>query len=254
MKNLLLLLGLFMPALSMAQPLVKEDLKTMATDAYNYGYPLVTMDVTREVMTNVVNPMDLKVPMGQFSNARSYPNASFRDVTAPNADTLYSYAWIDLSKEPYILHVPEEKDRYYLMPLLDGWTEVFADPGTRTTGTKAQDFAITGPNWKGTLPAGVKEYKSATNLVWVLGRTYSSGTAEDYKLVHAIQDQYHLTPLSYFGKAYTPPKGTVDPKIDMKTPVRDQVNKMDGPTFFKRLATLLKIIHLPLKMLLWWKN
>ena len=91
-------------------------------------------------MTNAAKPEGLRAPMGQFVNAREYPTAAFKDVTAPNADTLYSTAWLDLSKEPYILHVPDEHGRYYLMPMLEGWTNVFADPGTRTTGTGAGGF------------------------------------------------------------------------------------------------------------------
>ena len=158
--------------------------------------------------------------MGQFANARTYPDASFKDVTAPNADTLYSSAWLDLAKEPYILSLPDEGDRYFLIPMLDAWTTVFQVPGKRTTGDKAQKYAITGPNWKGELPKGVTEYKSPTNLVWIIGRTYCTGTPADYEAVHALQDKYSLVPLSAYGKPYTPPKGKVDPNIDMKTAVR----------------------------------
>ena len=178
--------------------------------------------------------------MGQFINAREYPSAAFKDVTAPNADTLYSVAWLDLAKEPYILSLPDEDDRYYLMPMLSGWTDVFEVPGKRTTGTKAQKYAITGPGWKGKLPEGITEYKSPTSMVWIIGRTYCTGTPEDYKAVHAIQDQYSVVPLSAYGKPYTPPKGKVDPKIDMKTPVREQVDRMDAATYFKMLAMLMK--------------
>ena len=135
----------------------------------------------------------------------------------PIQDTLYSFAWLDLSKEPYILSLPDEKGRYYLMEMLDAWTNVFADPGTRTSGTKAQKWAITGPGWQGRLPRGIKEIKSPTNMVWVVGRTYCRGTPEDYEAVHALQDQYRFTPLSAYGKPYTPPRGTVDPNVDMKT-------------------------------------
>ncbi len=209
-------------------PLSEEDATKIATDAYVYGYPLVTMEMTRRVMTNAAQPKDNHAPMGQFFDARTYPDAAFRDVTAPNADTLYSTAWLDLSKEPYVLSIPDEGDRYYLMPMLSGWTDVFQVPGKRTTGDKAQTYAITGPNWKGDLPDGVKELKSPTSMVWILGRTYCTGTPEDYKAVHEIQDKYKLVPLSAYGKDYTPPKGTVDPKIDMKTPVREQVNGMSG--------------------------
>lgn len=219
---------------------IDPDLITLVEEAYIYGYPLVTMDITKRVMTNVVTPEANRAPMGQFANLKEYPNASFRNITAPNADTLYSIAWLDLSTEPYILHMPNANDRYFLMPMLSGWTDVFADPGSRTTGTLARDFAIVGPNWKGKLPEGVKEFRSSTNLVWIFGRTYSTGTAEDYQAVHALQDEYKLTPLSFYGKPYTPPKGSIDPNIDMKTPIRDQVHALDGVTFFKRLAELLK--------------
>lgn len=198
------------------------------------------MEMTRRVMTNVAKSEGKNAPMGQFANMREYPTAAFRDVTAPNADTLYSVAWLDLAKEPYVLSLPDEKGRYYLMPMLSGWTDVFQVPGSRTTGTKAQTYAITGPGWKGTLPAGITEYKSPTNLVWVLGRTYCTGTPADYQAVHKIQDQYKLVPLSADGKPYTPPPGKVDPSIDMKTPVRDQVNRMDAGAYFKLLAALLK--------------
>ena len=222
------------------QSLTPAEAKEIGEDAYIYGYPLITMDLTRQVTTNVAAPEGLRAPMGQFINAREYPTAAYRDVTAPNADTLYSVAWLDLSKEPYVLSLPDEGDRYYLMPMLSGWTDVFQVPGKRTTGDKAQTYAITGPGWKGSLPAGVTEYKSPTSMVWILGRAYCTGTPEDYKAVHALQDQYKLVPLSAYGKPYTPPPAKVDLGIDMKTPVRDQVNRMDAATYFKRLAALMK--------------
>jgi len=132
------------------------------------------------------------------------------------------------------------KGRYYLFPMLDGWTNVFQVPGKRTTGTKAQKYAITGPGWTGTLPAGVTEYKSPTSLVWLLGRIYCTGTPEDYKAVHAIQDQVSVMPLSAYGKPYKPEPGTVDAAVDMKTAVRDQVHALDAAAYFKRFAELLK--------------
>src|SRR5580658_7430177 len=173
----------------------KEALQT-GVEAYIYGYPLVTMEFTRRVMTNAEEPEDNHAPMGQFFNAKEYPNASFRYITAPNADTLYSTAWLDLGKEPYVLSLPDEGDRYFLIPMLSGWTDVFQVPGKRTTGDKAQTYCITGPGWKGAVPAGITEYRSPTNLVWILGRTYCTGTPEDYKAVHELQAQYKLVPLS----------------------------------------------------------
>ena len=212
----------------------------IATDAYIYGYPLVTMEMTRRVMTNVAAPEGTRAPMGQWAKLREYPNASFRDVTAPNADTLYTITWIDVGKEPWVLSIPAMKDRYYLVPMLDGWTNVFRAPGSRTTGDGAQTYAITGPGWSGTLPAGGREYKSPTDMVWVLGRIYCTGTPEDYAKVHALQDEFKIVPLSSYGKPYTPPAGSVDPMVDMKTAVRDQVNALDAVSFFKLLATLMK--------------
>jgi hypothetical protein len=212
----------------------------IGTDAYIYGYPLVTMEMTRRVMTNVKTPDGQHAPMGQFALMREYPTAAFHDVTAPNADTLCSAAWLDLTREPYIFSIPDAQGRYYLMPMLDAWTNVFQVPGQRTTGTKAQRYAITGPTWHGTLPAGVTEYKSPTNLAWILGRTYCTGTPEDYKEVHAFQDKLSLVPLSAYGKSYSPPTGQVDPNIDTKTAVRDQVSALDVDAYFKLMTDLTK--------------
>lgn len=216
------------------------EARETAIDAYVYGYPLVTMEMTRRVMTNVAAPEGTKAPMGQLLRMRQYPTAAFRDVTAPNADTLYTTAWIDVGKEPWILSIPDMADRYFLFPMLDGWTDVFQVPGKRTTGTGAQTYAITGPGWKGTLPAGVTQYASPTAMVWILGRIYCTGTPEDYAAVHAAQDKVQLVPLSAWGKPYTPPAGVVDPTIDMKTAVRDQVNALSGVAYFTLLAQLLK--------------
>ena len=222
------------------QSLSEEEAFQLGVDAYVYGYPLLVMDSVRRVSTNVATPQDKLAPMGQFANYRSFPDASKRDLAGSNVDTLYSLAWLDLSRGPYVLHLPDAHNRFYLMPILDGWTEVIGSPGTRTTGDKAGNYAITGPQWTGTLPAGVKQIKSGTNMVWFVGRTYSSGTAQDLEAVHAMQDQYTLVPLASFGKQFTPEKGVVDPNIDMTTPPRDQIDNLDGATFFKRLSLLMK--------------
>jgi hypothetical protein len=217
-----------------------DEAHRIAMDAYIYGYPLVTMEYTRRVITNVREPEGTRAPMGQLIRLRTYPNASFRDVTAPNADTLYTTAFIDVSKEPYIVSLPDANDRYYLFPMLSGWTDVFQVPGKRTTGTGPQKYAITGPGWTGTLPEGVTEYKSPTSIAWLLGRIYCTGTPEDYAAVHKLQDEVSLVPLSSYGQPYTPPPGQVDSTIDMVTPVRDQVNSLDTQEYFNLLATLMK--------------
>ena len=128
------------------------EAREAAIDAYVYAYPLVTMEITRRVMTNVEKAEGSKAPMGHFARLRTYPAVDDHSVTAPNADTLYTLAWLDVSKEPWIVSIPDMKDRFFLFPMLDGWTNVFQDPGKRTTGTKAQKYAITGPGWSGTMP------------------------------------------------------------------------------------------------------
>jgi hypothetical protein len=216
-----------------------EDFRA-ASDAYVCGYPLVTMEMTRRVLTNGPQVEGTRGPMGQVIKMRAYPDASFRDVTAPNADTLYTTSFFDVGDEPWVLSVPDMKGRYFLLPFLDGWTNVFSVPGSRTTGTQAQTFAITGPGWSGVVPEGLTQLKSPTAIVWHLGRIYCTGTPEDYAEVHALQDAFKLQPLSTWGKDYTPPDGKVDPAIDMKKPVRDQVNGLSTVEFFTLLADLMK--------------
>ncbi|WP_368860902.1 DUF1254 domain-containing protein [Desulforhabdus sp. TSK] len=211
----------------------------LGVEAYIYGYPLVTMEYTRRGLTNVEKPEGSRAPMGQLVLMRKYPAVDDHLVTAPNADTLYATGFIDVGQEPWVLSLPDAHGRYYLFPMLDGWTTVFQVPGTRTTGTGPQTYAITGPGWKGSLPEGVKEYKSPTAMVWLLGRIYCTGTPEDYAAVHKMQDEIKLVPLSSYGKAYTPPPGKVDPSFDMKTAVRDQVNALSVDEYFTLLAKLM---------------
>lgn len=212
----------------------------LAVEAYIYAYPLVTMEMTRRVITNVAEAEGSRGPMGHLIKLRQYPDAKFRDVTAPNADTLYTTAFFDVGDEPWVVSLPDMKDRYALFPMLDGWTTVFDVPGKRTTGTDAQTFVVTGPGWEGALPEGVTQYKSPTSIVWLLGRIYCTGTPEDYAEVHKLQDEVKLYPLSAWGKEWTPPKGKVDSSIDMKTAVREQVNNMDAIEYFTLFAELLK--------------
>src|ERR1017187_6425042 len=212
----------------------------IATEAYIFGYPLVTMDLTRRVMTDAREPEGMRAPMGQFARTRTFPLASNHEVSVPNADALYTIVWLDVSREPWVLSLPDMKGHYALFPMLDGWTSVFGALGNRTTGTGPQNCVITGPDWKGKLPSGLKEYKSSTSIVRVLGRIYCTGTPEDYAAVRAMQDQCSAVPLSAYGKPYTPPLGQVDPGIDMTRPVREQVNSLGVADYFNRLAFLMK--------------
>ncbi|MBZ4014342.1 DUF1254 domain-containing protein [Streptomyces purpurogeneiscleroticus] len=206
-------------------------------NAYVYGYPLVLTQATRQLSTNVARPnaATLQAPVNRFATADNVPSPEFRTVVSPNVDTLYSSAWLDLKAGPVVLHVPDTRGRYYLMPILSAWTDVIASPGKRTTGTKAGDFAVTGPEWHGTLPAGVKRIKSPTDSAWIIGRTQLNGPA-DLPAVRALAAQYTLTPLSRYGRAYTPPAGRVDPSVPT-TPPADRVARMDATAFFSRLAS-----------------
>jgi hypothetical protein len=209
-------------------------------DAYIYGYPLVTFDMVRRQQTNVANPDGEHAPMGQVIKMRSYPAVDNHCCAAPNADTLYTEVWLDVSREPWVFSIPDMGDRYYMMPMLDGFSEVFYVAGSKTTGSKAQTYAITGPGWAGNLPEGVTQVKAPTGMVWVLGRIYCTGTPEDYQAVHALQDQFVSVPLSTYGKPYTPLPGTVEQKLDMKTGVRKQVNELPLEEYLSYLTRLLK--------------
>jgi hypothetical protein len=229
-----------MKAMAADKSVPPSDVQKIAEEAYIYGYPLVLMDVTKEISTNVATPNENGAPLNQFVHKKSFPDANFNAVVSPNADTLYSSAWLDVSKEPVILSLPDTGDRYYLMPMLSAWTDVFASPGSRTNGNGKADFAVVGPAWKGTLPSGVKEIRAPTNDVWIIGRTQTNGKA-DYPAVQALQKQYRLIPLSAWGTNYQAPRNSnVVSGVDMKTAPVGQVERMSPEEFFKRMAKSLK--------------
>jgi hypothetical protein len=139
-----------------------------------------------------------------------------------------------------ILSIPDTQGRYFLMPILDAWTNVIASPGARTTGTQAQNVAIAGPGWRGELPKGVTLVRSPTSTAWIIGRILTSGP-EDFAAVHKLQDQLKLTPLSAWGTDYVPPAYVPVPEgVDTQTPPVEQVARMDATTFLGRLASLMK--------------
>jgi hypothetical protein len=216
-----------------------EEALEAGVEAVVYGLPLVMMDLTMRSATNVESPTGgMAAPVNRFAHVRQFPTAAFRQVVRANVDTLYSSAFLDLSKEPLVLSVPDTNGRYYLLPMFDAWTNVFASPGTRTTGSGARNFVVVGPGWRGELPPGMEAFRSPTNTVWILGRTQTNGPA-DYAAVRAVQSGYELVPLSAFGKAYEPPKGVVDPGFDAKTPPVLKVNAMSAAEYFDALARLM---------------
>ncbi len=214
-----------------------DDLRTLSREAYVYLYPLVTMDVTRRQALNT--PAGTKPgfgPPNEFHHLRAFPPADFRGVVRPNFDTLYSSAWLDLTAGPVVLRAPDTADRYYMLPLIDMWTDVFANPGKRTTGTAAAEFVVIGPGpgHGGDLPAGVPVITSPTPYVWIIGRTQTNGPA-DYPAVHAVQDGYDITVL---GSA---PDHVIDPGYDTTTEPLKIVNGMAALDYFAYASELLAV-------------
>jgi hypothetical protein len=209
-----------------APALTEDQARCIAVDAYIYLYPLVIMDITRKQFTNIEPGKEFGTgPMNMFVGVPAYPPADFKGVVRSNFDTLYSSAWLDLTKEPLVVSAPNTGGRYYMLPMLDMWTDVFASPGTRTTGNDAGNFLVTPPGWTGIAPNGFTRLAAPTPYVWIIGRTKTDGPA-DYEVVHKIQAGYKVTPLSEWGKAPGPAKVTVDPRVDMKTPPKTEADTM----------------------------
>ena len=223
-----------------AQSLAPEEAKQIAEDAYVYGYSLITSEVTRVQMSNVPKAKGLTAPMGQFINVPRYPPADYRGVSAPNADTLYSVSWVDLS-EPIVFSHPDMGKRFYLFEMTDLWMHDFETPGARTAGGKAANYLLTGPGWTGKVPAGMKQIKSATRYMVILGRTFADGSEADYNDVNALQAQLKLTPLSSWGKSYTyaAPPVNPNPGFSMTDKPQAVINAMDTSTYFNMMAKLM---------------
>jgi hypothetical protein len=224
-----------------ADSVAEQDAYEIGVEAYTYLYPLVLMDATRRQAVNVEAGKAIgRGPMNVFTHVPIFPPADFRDVVRPNFDTLYSIAWLDLTKEPMVVTAPDTQGRFYLLPMLDMWTDVFASPGKRTTGTGAGRFGVVAPHWNGKLPQGVQRIDAPTPYVWIIGRTQTNG-AKDYEAVHKVQAGYTITPLSQWGKKPQPVKAIIDPAVDMKTAPMIQVDTMAAGKFFAYAAELLKV-------------
>ena len=224
-----------------ALALTADEAHAIGVDAYVYFYPLILMDLTRKQSTNMLIRTEFgKGPMNTFVNVPAYPPADFKGVVRSNFDTLYSIAWLDLTREPVVVSAPDTDGRYYLLPMLDMWTDVFASPGWRTTGTQAGNFLVTPPGWSGKVPEGFTRIAAPTPYVWIIGRTKTDGPA-DYDAVHKIQAGYKITPLSRWGKAPEPVTVKSDPAVDMKTPPMVQVDTMPAGAYFAYAAELLKL-------------
>jgi hypothetical protein len=231
---------LLWPALSIQltgqEAVTASQTREIAAQAYTFAYPLVLVELTRRAGTLDRTPRFIN----HFAHAPAFPDDHFRQVVRPNADTLYSTSWLDLSKEPVLLHVPDTEGRYYVMQLMDAWTETIGAPGKRTTGTSEGWFAVVGPGWQGRLPEHVRRIDSPTNTVWLLGRTQTNGSI-DYGHVHSIQQGYILTPLSSFPQGQAPLTMADFSMLQarMGTSPLTQMERLSTAEFFQLVAQLL---------------
>ena len=230
----------YSPNASYAQANVSaQEAYEIGVEAYIYFYPLVTMEVTRE-QTNTALGAPPNSLTNRFFHIRAFPPSDFKALVRPNFDTLYSSAWLDLTKEPMIVSAPDTGGRYYLLPMLDMWSDVFAAPGKRTSGTKTGQFAVARPDWMGALPAGVARINAPTPHVWIIGRTQTNGP-QDYAAVRKIQDGYTVTPLSQWGHQ-APIQAPIDSNVHLTGPAPlAQVNSMSPVAYFKLAVELMKV-------------
>ncbi len=238
---LLALILILFSGLLQADSSLPKDTQRIALQAYLYTYPLVLMETTRRQMTNTpAGKTPGRAPMNQFAHMREFPSADFREVVRPNFDTLYSSIWLDVGREPMILEVPEIEDRFYMLPMMDMWTDVFAVVGTYGTGTRAGTYAIVYKDWQGKLPEGVQRIDSPTPHIWIVGRTQTNGP-KDYEYIHRIQDQFKVVPLSAWKQGrWQPEPFRKDPSVDDKAPPLVQVQKLSARDYFTLAMRLMK--------------
>ena len=227
------LLALAIAAVIVAGALyAKSEQIVLGAEAYIFGYPLVMMDVTRANAALTLGPEN------HLRRVRRFPDADSRDVVRLNVDTLYTSAFIDMAKGPWVFEMAANDQRYELMPLMDGWTNVIATPGTRSTGTAGGRFLLAGPGWQGQAPEGLTLVRSPTQIVWLLGRTQTNGVA-DYPVVHRLQDGLALRTLAAWHAGQQEPPPAWQPAAAKPIPPIAQMQAMSTESFFTRLALLL---------------
>lgn len=227
------LLGL-LAAVALAAGLLwaKAEYIVLGAEGYLFGYPLVIMDLTRAASAQSI------APPNTLKRVRAFPDAGFREVVRPNVDTLYTSAFIDMADGPFVLELPAQAQRYELMPLMDGWTNVFAAPGTRTLGGQGGRFLLAGPGWQGATPEGLQLLRAPTRMVWLIGRTQTNGVA-DYAVVHRLQDGIRLRTLADWQAGIEPPAPAWQPAAERPVPPVQQMQALSTPAFFAKLAALM---------------
>jgi hypothetical protein len=225
-----------------ASPKVKEGIAYVrAMETYVYGFPLVTMDLTRQVMTAAPSPGEYSAPINQFQRMRAVVSPDFKNVVRISTNSLWATAFLDLQSEPGVVSVPDTKGLPIAVRWLNMWTDIVGAAGSRTPETNAGNYLIAGPEWNGKAPADIKRViKCQTRYSWILVE-FSAAGPQDFPRIHKLQDQLSATPLSAWGRPYTPPASVaIDAKVDLTATPYDQVRLMTGEMFFKKLALLLK--------------
>ncbi|MET8429923.1 DUF1254 domain-containing protein [Nocardia sp. NPDC004860] len=210
-----------------------SDPKSIATDAYIFGYPLVLMDATRATAA----------PTNTLLRFDKTPSPDDKTVVTPNVDTLYSQAWLDLRAEPMVLQIPVMPDRYWLAQMMDAWTNTVHNPSSVrpqvSGGGQSGPFtyAVTGPGWNGQLPDGLTRLDMPTGTTWIIIR-FALNSPEDHDAVVALQNQIKLMPLSAWTANPDTPTPNGAPGSMSDSPAK-QVQNMDGAAFFAKLNELM---------------
>jgi hypothetical protein len=176
----------------------EHQVKSLAAEAYVYGYPLVA-DVMGAIMITDRGYGPMKpAPLNDFAHAVQLAEPEDKFVTVNN-DTIYNIATVDLSGGPLVLHVPDTGGRYYVLQFVDAWSNNFAYVGKRATGTTAAKFLLTPQGWDGEVGEGMRRIDAPTRVFSIVGRIAVDG-AEDLPAVHALQAKFTLRPLGEAGK------------------------------------------------------
>jgi hypothetical protein len=214
----------------------------LAIEAHQYLYPLVLMDVTRRQATGVQTADEVvgRAPPNTFAHLRCFPPVDYHDVPRPNLDVLYSFAWLDVTAGPVILSIPDAGDRYYTLPMYDMWSDVFASPGTRTSGNGPAEYALVETGWRGDLPDHARRIEAPTPYVWIIARMQCDGE-DDYGYVNRFQDGMKITVVP---DGRPPRRARVETEVDDATPAFALVDAME-PLAFLTYATELLQLHPP---------
>ncbi|OWT74988.1 MULTISPECIES: DUF1254 domain-containing protein [unclassified Achromobacter] len=220
-----------------------QEARSIAADGYLYAYPLMVMEIARRIQTNVVDP-DMRLgtgaPLNRFTHMARLPDPLLHDIgPTPDIDVLWSSMWFDVAREPLVIDVPNAKGRYFMMTVADMWSDVFAAPGTRTTGAGegVRCYAIVAPDWRGKLPRGVELLRAPTSSGWLQVRIALDG-AGDLAAAQAFQAGLNAMPFSNWRKkGATPQPGKYDVAL-LRRPPDEQVAGMSPEDYFATFAEL----------------